>query len=264
MATREGARKAAEASDDSSDDDGGMADPAFMLLPEKEKRKIMKSRAKELEVAAKKPSARKKATPARHENRQSAPPPPASPVAAPTPPEEVDLATPEALRPKTPSIAERNQSEPRNRSTSSERYTDTWRRKREAAWQASAAADARRKRPRQPGLDPVHEAEGLGEEGGEEEAATEEEDGEEEEPEKPTPEETGRPVRPEADRVRVSYKNNSARRPTQHRHPTHPSTPDTHAHPPSLSQVTTRPFSSRSSRPRSRRGTCSSRTRARA
>ena len=38
MATREGARKAAEASDDSSDDDGGMADPAFMLLPEKEKR----------------------------------------------------------------------------------------------------------------------------------------------------------------------------------------------------------------------------------
>ena len=246
-----------DGTDDSSDDDGGMADPAFTLLPEREKRRIMKSRAKELEVTAKKPSARKKATPAWRENRQSAPPPPASPVAG-AAAVEVELATPEASHSKTPSLAERNQSEPRNRSAGSEkRYA-------EETWQASGAAGARRKRPRQPGLDPVHEAEGGGEEGGEEEAATEEEDGDEEEPEKPTPEETGRPVRPEADRVRVSYKNNSARRPTQHRHPTHPSTPDTHARPPSLSQVTTRPFSSRSSRPRSRRGTCSSRTRARA
>ena len=247
-----------DGTDDSSDDDGGMADPAFTLLPEREKRRIMKSRAKELAVTAKKPTARKKATPAWRENCQSAPPPPASPVAGAAAVEEVELATPEASRSKTPSIAERNQSEPRNRSAGSEkRYA-------EETWQASGAAGARRKRPRQPGLDPVHEAEGGGEEGGEEEAATEEEDGDEEEPEKPTPEETGRPVRPEADRVRVSYKNNSAPRPTQHRHPTHPSTPDTHAHPPSLSQVTTRPFSSRSSRPRSRRGTCSSRTRARA
>ena len=258
MATREGARKAAEASDDSSDDDGGVAGAAFDLLPERAKRKIMKSRAKELEAQAKKPSARKKATPARHAEPQSAPAPPATPVAGGAAVEEVDLATPEAPGTKTPSIAERNQSEPRNRSAGSER------RVREAARQATAAADAGRKRPRQPGLEPVHEAEGGGEEGGEEEAATEEEDGEEEEPEKPTPEDTGRPVRPEADRVRVSYKNNSAPRPTQHRHPTHPSTPDAHAHPPSLSQVTTRPFSSRSSRPRSRRGTCSSRTRARA
>ena len=211
MAPRERAGKAVDLSGGSRDDDD-TADAAFMLLPEKEKRKIMKAlRAKEMAAKPRPPSVRKAATPIRFNQDQPLPRPPATPAAAAAAVEDVDKEddeTPEAL-PKTPTIAARNQSQPRDRSAGSDR------RGREAA-QQKAAAEASRKRPRQPDLAPLPEAVD-GEEGGEEEADSEEEREDElddDEPEPLDPEATGRPVRSEAERGKVSYKNNSAPRPT--------------------------------------------------
>ena len=208
MAARGGADEAGGSHGGSQDSDEGEGDPGFNLLPAAAKRKELKRRQKEVSAQNKGPSTRPGAVTRGNSEqpdavvRGRAAPPAAAAAAA----EEEDDCLEDAPPPKTPTIAERNRDAPRNRSLSSEK------RLREAVQEAAELEAARRKR-RQPQLGAVPETadEQEGEAEAEEEDGDDDDDDDDEaEPEAFDPTATGRPVRAEADRGKVSYKNTSA------------------------------------------------------
>ena len=207
MAARGGAGETGGSQED-SDAEG---DPAFDLLDTNAKRKEIKRRKKEANLPACRPkSSRKAPSPRRFTDPGDAVPARAARPAAAAAVEAVQDDDDEVVELLSPPIARRNQDNPRDRSKGSEEQRVR------AAVEDAAKAGRARKKPRQPELGAVHEAAAEGgEEGGEASAEEEEEDEVEEhdeddegEPEEPHPANTGRPVRPEAERGQASYKNN--------------------------------------------------------
>ena len=201
MAARGGAGETGGSQED-SDAEG---DPSFDLMETNAKRKEIKRRTKEANPPARPKSKRSAPSPRRFTDPGDAVPARAARPAAAAAVEAVQDDDDEVVELLSPPIAKRNHDNPRDRSKGSEEQ-----RVRAAVLQAAEARA--RKKPRQPELGAVHEAAA---EGGEASAEEEEEDEEEEddddddgEPEAPHPAETGRPVRPEAERGQVSYKNN--------------------------------------------------------